>query len=892
MNNQEHIFTTPSGSKQNASLNYSEKQRLFSQLVKRYYYQLTFGCSNANCENIYCATGRMEKMDAAEATSLSLTLAKTGTEHLCLEDSEIGGISLDNGSILTEDFLVLKLEDLERRIDESRAESNYQKLASHIYAVFSRPENLITSFTKKQIDERLCPVDLETVRKVYKLILQCPEVVVSAMSTGIETMLSSIHPYAQASQQSDKYIACYIISLENPLLMETDAYTGILPKLVECLCALQETTENRMSRESGSIDSLRDKTTHLMSHWISSGYDAETFSRLVAVFQQFITIRLLTGLNSPNKDTLVVKATKALKLLYDANEQSEFINYAEFYNDAINEQLDIKEDFPHWKAKDGFSFCYFSYILNAAVKTDILKVESMVQMRHELQDAFFRAMFAGIQSPYLILEIRRDHIIRDALFQLDLKSPQDLKKQLRVQFVGEEGVDEGGVQKEFFQLVFREMFDQKYGMFRLYEDSNLCWFMNNPEDDEVALDEYRLVGRLIGLAIYNNVILDVHFPLALYKKLLNRPISFQDLLQLDPSMAQGFNQLLNFKESVQEFYDRTFEIEYEIFGNRKCVELKPGGSKISLTNENRKEFVDLYIDFVFNKSVFKQFEAFRGGFESVCKGTAITIFRPEELEQLVCGSSDLDFEALEANTAYDGGYSPDTTVIQWFWEVVHAFSEKEKKLLLFFTTGTDRVPIGGLSKLNFVIARNGPDCDRLPTSHTCFNVLLLNEYSSKEKLRERLLTAIQNAEGFVAAFSADTSCQLNVFWHNGNTLSMDSAKVSIFKQSNEVSFSSFLKSTNSSRLETEISLEVLSNFTNKSLKWQFTDQKFSRFLVTTDFTKSDSSWSVTVSLFDTSSAGCWCRLACSFGCQLFAWSFTTSRFACSLFSTCHLIVGG
>ena len=79
------------------------------------------------------------------------------------------------------------------------------------------------------------------------------------------------------------------------------------------------------------------------------------------------------------------------------------------------------------------------------------------------KDAFFRAMFAGVQSPYLVLEVRRDQIVRDTLFQLDVKSSQDLKKQLRVQFVGEEGVDEGGVQKEFFQLVFRELLDSKYG---------------------------------------------------------------------------------------------------------------------------------------------------------------------------------------------------------------------------------------------------------------------------------------------------------------------------------------------------------------------------------------------------------------------------------------------
>lgn len=91
-----------------------------------------------------------------------------------------------------------------------------------------------------------------------------------------------------------------------------------------------------------------------------------------------------------------------------------------FYNDAVNEHIEIKEDFPHWKAKEGFSFCNSPFVLTPATKSDILKVESMVQMRHELQDAFFRAMFIGVNSPYLVLDIRREFIIRDALYQVNL----------------------------------------------------------------------------------------------------------------------------------------------------------------------------------------------------------------------------------------------------------------------------------------------------------------------------------------------------------------------------------------------------------------------------------------------------------------------------------------
>ena len=126
------------------------------------------------------------------------------------------------------------------------------------------------------------------------------------------------------------------------------------------------------------------------------------------------------------------------------------------------------------------------------------------------------------------------------------------------------------------------------------------------------------------------------------------------------------------------------------------------------------------------------------------RDSTLKLFRPEELQELICGSPTLDFEALEKVTQYDG-FEKDSKIIRDFWEVVHEFTEEQKKLLLFFTTGTDRVPVGGLSKLQFIIARNGTDSFRVPTSHTCYNVLLLCEYSSKEKLKERLLTALANS---------------------------------------------------------------------------------------------------------------------------------------------------
>ncbi|XP_017304855.1 ubiquitin-protein ligase E3A-like, partial [Diaphorina citri] len=137
------------------------------------------------------------------------------------------------------------------------------------------------------------------------------------------------------------------------------------------------------------------------------------------------------------------------------------------------------------------------------------------------------------------------------------------------------------------------------------------------------------------------------------------------------------------------------------------------------------------------------------GFQMVTDESPLSLlFRPEEIEQLVCGSKIFDLHELEESTEYDAGYTAETPIIRYFWEIVHDMPHETQKKLLQFTTGSDRIPVGGFSKLKMFIARIGPDSDRLPTAHTCFNVLLLPEYSSKEKLQDRLLKAINYSKGF------------------------------------------------------------------------------------------------------------------------------------------------
>lgn len=160
---------------------------------------------------------------------------------------------------------------------------------------------------------------------------------------------------------------------------------------------------------------------------------------------------------------------------------------------------------------------------------------------------------------------------------------------------------------------------------------------------------------------------DVHLPPVAYRRLVGCRPTLADLTELSPSLGRGLKQLLEYPGDDVEFvFCRNFVVEYEdptaslpaaAATGMRCVELLPGGADVPVTSGNRAAFVNLYVQHVLDILVSKQFAAFAAGFHQVCGGPALTLFTPGELELLVCGEPDLEMEALQRVTKYDGGFS-------------------------------------------------------------------------------------------------------------------------------------------------------------------------------------------------------------------------------------------
>lgn len=391
-------------------------------------------------------------------------------------------------------------------------------------------------------------------------------------------------------------------------------------------------------------------------------------------------------------------------------------------------------------------------MLNPESKSLMLSIENDLQqdeqVRHISQSqTFLNLLMQGpaAVSPYCMIEVRRTNLIEDTLNVL-LKPGMNFKKELKVRFIGEEGEDSGGVRKEFFQLIIRQIFDPAYSMFNYNEETRTYWF--NADTFEPRI-KFELIGFVIGLALYNSVILDIHFPRVVYKKLLGLKPDFDDLIDFSPSIAQSLDFILKYNEpDLQDILNCTFSVEVESYGATKTIELIPNGSSIYVNQDNKKEYVTKYLEWLFDSSISPLFESFKKGFYKQYNGEMTTNCDPEELQLLICGSPVLDFRDLQRVASYDGGYTKDTPTIINFWSVLHELTTEQQKRFLFFATGSDRAPVGGLGNMSFFILKNGEDGEQLPSAHTCFNYLLLPPYKSKEKLKEKLLLALDNAEGF------------------------------------------------------------------------------------------------------------------------------------------------
>ncbi|KAJ3492058.1 hypothetical protein NLG97_g5480 [Lecanicillium saksenae] len=359
--------------------------------------------------------------------------------------------------------------------------------------------------------------------------------------------------------------------------------------------------------------------------------------------------------------------------------------------------------------------------------------------------------------PPLQLSVRRESVYRDSFANLYYKSGDEIKYgKLNIRFGGEEGVDAGGVTREWFQVLARQMFDPNNALFipvssdrTTFHPNKLSKFhLNEDSNAGESTDSihFKFIGRIIGKALYEGRLLDCFFSRAVYKRILGKSVSVKDMESFDPDYYKSLCWML--ENDITDIITETFSEEEDEFGVTKIVDLVPNGREIPVTEDNKQEYVRLVVEHRLLTSVKDQMESFLKGFHEIIPAELISIFNEQELELLISGLPDIDIDDWRSNTEYHN-YTPSSQQVQWFWRAVRSFDKEELAKLLQFVTGTSKVPLNGFKELEgmngvsrFNIHRDYGDKDRLPTSHTCFNQLDLPEYDSYDTLRAQLYKAI------------------------------------------------------------------------------------------------------------------------------------------------------
>lgn len=368
--------------------------------------------------------------------------------------------------------------------------------------------------------------------------------------------------------------------------------------------------------------------------------------------------------------------------------------------------------------------------------------------------AHFRYLCQSNALPsHVKINVSRQTLFEDSFQQIMALKPYDLRRRLYVIFRGEEGLDYGGLAREWFFLLSHEVLNPMYCLFEYAGKSNYCLQINpastiNPDH----LSYFCFIGRFIAMALFHGKFIDTGFSLPFYKRMLNKKLTIKDLESID---TEFYNSLIwirdnNIEECNLEMY---FCVDMELLGKVTSHELKSGGSNLLVTEENKEEYIGLMAEWRFSRGVREQTKAFLDGFNEVVPLQWLQYFDEKELEVMLCGMQEVDLADWQRNTVYRH-YTRNSKQIIWFWQFIKEADNEVRMRLMQFVTGTCRLPLGGFAEL---MGSNGPQkfCIEkvgketwLPRSHTCFNRLDLPPYKSYEQLKEKLLFAIEETEGF------------------------------------------------------------------------------------------------------------------------------------------------
>ena len=363
------------------------------------------------------------------------------------------------------------------------------------------------------------------------------------------------------------------------------------------------------------------------------------------------------------------------------------------------------------------------------------------------------------------LVINRDKILEESFNQFNIDD-LNLKRNMHIYFIDEIAKDVGGVYREWYSCLFKEIFEEKKNNFfklnnneGLGKQTYIIPFIEKNDIHQELLDYYKFIGKIIGKALFDKITINYNLNQNLIKLLLGiKEFNIEDLKYYDIEIYKSLINLKNSNFSNNNDLYFTWEI------NGKIYEIIPNGKNILIDNNNKDLFLKTLPNFICYESIKQQINSLLQGFNILFSNKnqnynyILNIFNLNEFNFLLSGQNKVDLNDWKKNTVYKGYYNENYITIKYFWEILGELNQNDLIHFYKFCTGNSSVPIDGFIGLqatrNKVVKfciqsqERGESNKRLIEAKTCFNRIILPEYDSKEEMKKAIETIVNNDTNF------------------------------------------------------------------------------------------------------------------------------------------------
>jgi hypothetical protein len=356
-----------------------------------------------------------------------------------------------------------------------------------------------------------------------------------------------------------------------------------------------------------------------------------------------------------------------------------------------------------------------------------------------------------IPSPPIIILVERSHFLRDSFEQFRTITDLDLRKELKIHFVDEVCQDAGGLIRDWFSVLTEELFAEKFGLF-VRTNTPIVSYTINTNSKKLHANHFEyffFCGQIIAKALFEKIPIKAYLAKFILKNFVDEEIVEEDLKYFDDELWKSIKFLKS--NSIQgEFCIGTFTVVRRdtIEQKNETVNLKKNGDKISISEENKGEFIKLLYQYHLMESINEQLSALSSGIISLIPKDILCALDRDELEFILCGDQEISLEDWKENTHYKGIYNKSHPIIKWFWDILSKLSNNDLEKFFRFCTGSTRVPIEGFKGLTsnngklcgFSIEPRSYDNEEMNfiIAHTCFNRIEVPLYPTMEAMEKSI----------------------------------------------------------------------------------------------------------------------------------------------------------